>query len=242
MAYNFLGLVNDVNRRLNEVELTSGNFASAKGFYLQAKDAVNAAILDINQQQFEWPFNYVEQEETLVAGTSRYVFPADARTVDMDSFRIKKNDTLDNNTVKLQVLTYEDYLDRFVDQEYNTDTSLRGVPEFVVRTPGLEYLVVPAPDQAYEIVYEYYRTNVELINATDVPIIPEIYRYVIIDGAMYHAYMFRSNEQAATIAKEKFKEGVKNMRTILMNRYEYARSTMIVRNGRSSYVYRIKNA
>lgn len=242
MAYNFLGLVNDVNRRLNEVELTSANFSTAKGFYLQAKDAVNSAILDINQQQFEWPFNYVEQEESLVAGTSRYAFPLDARTVDMDSFRIKKNDTLDNDTIKLKVMMYEEYLERFVDQEYNTDTSLRGTPEYVVRTPGLEFVVVPAPDQAYELVYEYYRVSVELINATDVPLIPEIYRHVIVDGAMYHAYMFRSNEQAAAIAKEKFKEGVKNMRTILMNRYEYMRSTMIARSGRSSYVYRINNA
>lgn len=242
MAYNFIGLVNDVNRRLNEVELTSSNFASAKGFYSQAKDAVNAAILDINQQQFEWPFNYVEQEETLVAGTTRYAFPSDARTIDIDSFRIKKNDTLDNDTVKLKVLTYEEYLERFVDQEYNSDTSLRDVPQYVFRTPSLEFGVSPAPDQAYELIYEYYSVNVELQNATDVPNIPEIYRHVIVEGAMYHAYMFRSNEQAAVIAKEKFERGIKNMRTILINRYEYVKSNMIVRNPMSSYVYRVKNA
>ena len=29
MAYDFLGLTNDVNRRLNEVELTSSTFSSA---------------------------------------------------------------------------------------------------------------------------------------------------------------------------------------------------------------------
>ena len=44
MAYDFLGLVNAVNRRLNEVELSSANFATATGFYSQAKDAVNASI------------------------------------------------------------------------------------------------------------------------------------------------------------------------------------------------------
>jgi hypothetical protein len=92
------------------------------------------------------------------------------------------------------------------------------------------------------LVYEYYATSVELQNATDVPSIPEIYRHVIIEGAMYHAYMFRSNEQAATIAKDKFEKGIKNMRTILMNRYEYVRSGMLVRSQRSSYVYRIDNA
>lgn len=242
MAYNFIGLVNDVNRRLNEVELTSSNFASSRGFYSQAKDAVNAAILDINQQQFEWPFTYVEHEETLVAGTTRYAFPSDARTVDIDSFRIKKNDTLDNNTVKLKVLTYEEYLERFVDQEYNTDTSLLDVPQYVFRTPSFEFGVSPAPDQAYELIYEYYSINVELQNATDVPNIPEIYRHVIIEGAMYHAYMFRSNEQAAVIAKEKFERGIKNMRTILINRYEYVKSNMIVRDSLSSYMYRVKNA
>ena len=42
MAYDYIGLVNDVNRRLNEVELTSTNFATATGEYSMIKDAVNA--------------------------------------------------------------------------------------------------------------------------------------------------------------------------------------------------------
>jgi hypothetical protein len=37
MAYDYLGLVNDVNRRLNEVELTSSNFATATGEYSMIK-------------------------------------------------------------------------------------------------------------------------------------------------------------------------------------------------------------
>lgn len=61
MSYNFLGLVNDVNRRLNEVELTTSNFANAVGYYAQAKDAVNSAIRHVNFDQFEWPFNHVTQ-------------------------------------------------------------------------------------------------------------------------------------------------------------------------------------
>lgn len=239
MAYNYLGLVNDVNGRLNEVILTSGNFADAKGFYSQAKEAVNSAIQDINQQQFEWPFNYVEEEEALTAGITRYGFPTHAKTLDMDTFRIKSNTTLGTSTEKLKVLNYEEYLERYVDQEYSSDTSLRGVPRFVFRSPGLEFGVVPAPDQAYTIVYEYYRTTVPLINHDDVPTIPEIYRHIIVEGAMYYAYMFRSNEQAASIAKRKFEEGVKSMRTILINRYEYVRSTAINRTSRISYSYRI---
>lgn len=241
MSYNFLGLVNEVNRRLNEVELTSVNFPTAVGFYSQCKDAVNSAIMDIQQQQFEWPFNFVSQEEALSVGVTRYAFPIDARTIDMDSFRIKFDETLDSDTIKLKVISYDEYLEKFVDQEYNTDTSLQGPPQYVFRAPGMEFGVVPAPDKAYEIVYEYYRTNVSLINATDVPAIPEVYRHVIVEGAMYYAYMFRSNEQAAVLAKAKFEQGIKNMRTILINRYEYVRSTALNRPQRGNYVFRIKN-
>ena len=42
MAYDYLGLINDVNRRLNEVELTTSNFATATGEYGMIKDAVKA--------------------------------------------------------------------------------------------------------------------------------------------------------------------------------------------------------
>jgi len=239
MAYNFLGLVNDVNRRLNEVQLTSSNFANAVGFYGQAKDAVNAAIQDINQAQFEWTWNHVTQEETLTDGVTRYAFPADAKVIDFDSFRIKRSDTFNNQTIKLKVISYEEYLEKFVDQEYNDDTSLLDIPAYVFRAPGLEFGIVPAPKEDYELVYEYYRNTVDLENATDVPAIPEMYRNILIEGAMYYAYMFRGNEQSAAIAKTKFDQGIKSMRIMLINRYEYVRSTALQQNKRYTAGFRV---
>jgi len=227
MAYNFLGLVNEVNRRFNEVELSSSNFTNAKGFYSTAKDSVNASIRDINQTHYEWPFNHVTEEETLSSGVSRYDIPTDASTVDYDSFRIKENTTFGNETVKLQPITYEDYLHRYVDQEYTSETDRLSVPKYVVQAPSQEFIVVPSPDNAYELVYEYYRISVDMENATDVPYIPERFKHIIVDGAMYHAYMFRSNEQSASMAKAKFEEGIKRMRTMLINRYIYMTSTFI---------------
>jgi hypothetical protein len=239
MAYDFLGLVNDVNRRLNEVELTSSNFSAAKGFYSQAKDAVNAALQDIDQQQFEWPFNHDSQEVLLVAGTTRYAFETDMKSPDMESFRLKWSDTLNIATTKLQFITYDEYLKRYVDQEYNTDTSIRGKPIYVFRAPNLYFGVSPAPDAAYTLVYDYYKANVALSAYSDAPSVPEAYRHVIIDGAMYYSYLFRGNTQDAIVAKEKFKEGVKNMRTILINRNDSISSTMINKSEITSYVYRI---
>ena len=227
MAYNFLGLVNDINRRLNEVELTSSNFANAKGFYSTAKDAVNSAIRHINHEEFYWPWNHVEEEDTLTAGTTRYGYPYDAKTIDMDSFRIKRDDSLSIGTVKLKNLNYKEYLDKYVDYEYNSSASMQKVPSFVVRAPSQEFLLVPTPDKAYELVYEYYRNPVELELFDDVPSVPVEFKHIIVDGAMFYAYQFRSDTQAAQISQAKFETGIKYMRSLYINHYDYVRSTMI---------------
>ena len=227
MAYNFLGLVNDINRRLNEVELTSSNFANAKGFYSTAKDAVNSAIRHINHEEFYWPWNHVEEEDTLTAGTTRYGYPYDAKTIDMDSFRIKRDDSLNIGTVKLKNLNYKEYLDKYIDYEYNSSASMQTVPSFVVRAPSQEFLLVPTPDKAYELVYEYYRNPVELELFDDVPSIPIEFKHIIVDGAMFYAYQFRSDTQAAQISQAKFETGIKYMRSLYINQYDYVRSTMI---------------
>lgn len=228
MAYNYLELVNNVCRKLNDVELTSDNFADAKGFYSHIKDAVNSSIRDINQTHYQWPFNHVLQEEFLSEGVSRYAYPSDASTIDFDSFRIKEDVALGNDTQRLSVITYDTYLQQYVDQEYTEDESKRGLPMHVAQSPSYEYVVTPAPDQDYEIVYEYYRIPVDLNLYSDVPSIPERFKHIIVDGAMYYAYMFRGNEQSASMSKSKFEEGLKRMRIILINRYEYVTSTMLV--------------
>jgi len=239
MAYDFLGLSNDVNRRLNEVELTSSNFSSVTGAYSAVKDSINSSIRYINQHEQQWPFNHVEQEDTLTAGEVRYGYPTDVKTVDFNSFRIKRNSTFGNDTKKLTLIAYEEYLTKYVDYEYNTDTGIRGVPISVFRAPNQEYGVVPPPNNAYTLVYEYYRLPVDLVNATDVPSLPEQFRHVIVDGAMYYAYIFRGNTQDATLLQSKFQEGIKNMRSLYINRYNYLRSTMLSQNETYTPVLRV---
>jgi len=244
MAYDYIGLVNDVNRRLNEVELvggsgTSANFLTAKGEYGMIKDAVNSSIRFINQHEYEWPFNHVTEEETLTGGITRYAYPSDAKTIDFDSFRIKRNATLGNDTKKLRIMSYEEYLEGYVDAEYNTSTALRGLPDYVFRTPNSEFGFTRTPDKAYEVVYEYYRLPVDLINDTDVPTIPEQFRYIIVDGAMYYAYLFRGETQEAQVMQMKYLDEIKSMRSLYVNRYDYARSTVIPQNRTSVSSFRI---
>ena len=230
MAYNFLGLVNEINRRLNEVELSSSNFATATGFYNTAKDAVNSAIRHINHEEYKWPWNHVLEEDILTAGTLRYGYPSDAKVLDMDSFRIRRDSDLNVETTKLKHLNYQEYLDKYIDYEYNNSTDKRSLPRFVVRAPSQEFLVVPTPDKDYELDYEYYRNSVELELYDDVPSIPLEFKHIIVDGAMFYAYQFRGDAQASQIAQQKFQEGIKYMRSLYINRYDYVRSTIVNQN------------
>jgi hypothetical protein len=224
MAYNFLTLVNDINRRLNEVELTSANFAAATGYYSFAKDSVNNAIRHVQQEEYEWPWNHVEASEILLPGTARYSIPYDAKTVSMNTFRIKRNDSQNTSTTKLRVLDYEEYLDKYADSEYNSTSSL---PRYVARTPSRELIFYPKPDKAYEVIYEYFTSGFDLESALDVPNLPEQYRYVITDGAMYYVYQFRGDLQAAQLALQKFTQGIKQLRSLHINRTEYLRDTRV---------------
>ena len=224
MAYNYLTLVNDINRRLNEVELTQAGFASAAGYYSFAKDSVNNAIRHVQQEAYEWPWNHVEASEILLPGTSRYSIPYDAKTVNMNTFRIKRDDSQNISTIKLRVLDYEEYLDKYADSEYNSTSSL---PRYVARTPSRELVFYPKPDKAYEVIYEYYTTGFDLESASDVPNLPEQYRYVITDGAMYYVYQFRGDLQAAQLALQKFEQGIKQLRSLHINRTEYLRDTRV---------------
>ena len=78
-----------VLRRINEVELTSSEFADCRGVQALVKDAVKASIAKINQAEFEWPFNSAEHTQVLTAGQSEYrasIF----KVADYNTFRYKK--------------------------------------------------------------------------------------------------------------------------------------------------------
>jgi hypothetical protein len=234
MAYDYLGLTNEVIARMNEVALTAANFANARGFQVQCKNAVNDAINYINQREFGWPFSHVTNSETLIANTTRYTIPATAQHVDYETFRIDRNATLGTSGVTLRVIDYKEYIDRYVDQE--STSSVGGVPRFVFRTPDNNFGLYPYPDKAYVLKYEYFSKPTLLTAATDAPTVPDQYRQVIVDGATAYAYQYRGEAQQYGINFARFEEGIKHMQTILLNRADYVRSTYIPhsqRNGTS---------
>ena len=231
MSYDYLGLVNDVAGRVNETPLSTSNFASARGFYSTAKEAVNSSIRFINQEERKWPFNHITYDEVLTAGTPRYSFQVDAKEVDFNTFRIQRDGTLAVDTIPLKQINYNRYITLGgIDTEYNNDTSIRQAPKFVAQGNSQDFVVYPSPDQAYTLTYEYYSLPTDLSLNTDVPAIPQSFRHVIVDGAMYYVYFFRGDIETADRIYQKFNDGIDNMRSIYINKNVDLVDTRIMRS------------
>lgn len=228
MAYNYLDLTNEVLARFNEVPLTSTTFNNSRGFQTQCKNAVNDALNYINQREFNWPFNHATETEVLVPGNARYTIPTNAKTVDYETFRIVRDESLGAGGRPLRSMTYYEYLERYIDQEQKTDVGT--LPTHVARTLDNNFLLYPYPDKAYSLTYEYFIIPAQLSAATDSPTIPEHFRRIIADGATAYGYQYRGEANQYAINFERFEKGITQMQSLVLNRHDYVRSTVIDRS------------
>lgn len=231
MSTTYISLVNELLRRLNEVQLDTGGqgFDTVRNVQALAKDAVNSSIRLILHDGQEWPFLKTTTTQTLVAGTSTYSFPANLATVDWTTFYIKKLTAVDNEPMKLRVLTYEDYLTNYRPFDDVAPAGGLEVPRFVYQTYENKFGVTPLPNAAYEVEYVYWSFPSDLVNYNDTTVIPDRFRHVVLDGAMMFMMRHRSNEQSAAIHQGNFESGIRMMRRMLLDDPLYMRSGYIER-------------
>ena len=104
MASTYLTLVNNVLRDMNEVELTSSNFASSRGVQTTVKDYINRAISDILNSELNWPFTRAEGSVDAIAGKQLYSFASIASTlkyIDYDNVFLQPKDYITNGDFEI---------------------------------------------------------------------------------------------------------------------------------------------
>jgi hypothetical protein len=106
-----------------------------------------------------------------------------------------------------------------------------GVPSYVVRTPDNNYLLYPLPNKAYTIKFDYYTFPADLTVHGSTTSIPDRFAPVIIDGATAFVYQYRGETQQYQLNFARYEQGIKNMQTLLINKFSYLRSTFIPRTG-----------
>ena len=104
-----------------------------------------------------------------------------------------------------------------------------GVPRNIVRTPDNNYLLYPFPDKEYTLTFDFYTFPSDLSLHGDTTTVPDRFAPVIIDGASAFTYQYRGEMQQYQLNFARFEQGIKNMQSLLINKYEYVRSTVVLR-------------
>jgi len=104
-----------------------------------------------------------------------------------------------------------------------------GVPRSIIRTPDNNYLLHPYPDKAYTLVFDFYTFPSDLSAHSDTTSIPDRFAPIIVDGASAFVYQYRGEMQQYQLNFARFEQGIKNMQSLLINKFEYVRSTVVLR-------------
>ena len=227
MPSTYITLCNQVIRRLNEVEISESDFASVRGIQSVVKDSVKSAIAKINQAEYGWPFNAAEHTQVLTAGQSEYVWPDYYKISDWNSFQIQKNEALGTNYDTLRYMERDSWYESHRDEDYSAGSAGRSKPIHVFPGHGNGFGVTPSPDKAYSVRFRYFLNYSDITAFNDVTRIPTSFDTVIVDGALYHLYMFKDNLEAAQAAFIAFERGIKDLQTLYINNYEYIRDTRV---------------
>ena len=102
-----------------------------------------------------------------------------------------------------------------------------GVPQYIVRTLDNNYLLYPFPDKQYTLTFDYFTFPSDLSAHSDTTTIPDRFAPVIVDGATAYAYQYRGELNQYQLNFERFNQGIKNMQSLVINKYDYIRSTKI---------------
>lgn len=226
MAYTYLTVVNEILRTLGEETYTSGDFSTAVDVGAHVKDKVNTVIEDMYMRvEGEWPFSHGDFSQVLTAGTQQYALDATAAKVDWDSFYLDFDAALDTpNSRQLKMRTASWYRDnrKEIDKDI-TSADQRAKPIYLIRRQDDDYIVTPNPDAAYTLRYEGFIIPTELSTDTDVPDIPQQFKQAIIEGVLYHGYLFKDNFESAQLSQDRYEDTINSMRRQLIGISNYMR-------------------
>jgi hypothetical protein len=241
MATTYLQLTNELLREMNEVALTSSNFASAIGIQAHVKDCVNRAYLDIVLEEPQWPFLSVGDSGTTdpmygntyvetVANTRWYELkPAsdsildDYGSVDWDNFYLTTvgvtGESAPYTAKNLRFTTVDEWKDFYRARENADDAedANGGEPKRVIRSPdGRMFGLSPIPDKIYRVWFYAYTQPTQLSAYGDTIVFPDMYKTVLLSRARYFIHQFKENIQPAALALEEYRRGLKLMKSNLM--------------------------
>ena len=242
MATTYLEITNEVLRELNEVPLTSSNFANAKGLQAFVKDTVNKAIFDIANEEPQLPFFsaglsgatdpfYGNVTVATTAGTRWYLLKSgsssittDYASIDWDDFYLTtinvSGEAAPFVSQGLKFLNLADWKRYYRDSENSDDASTQayGEPKYVIKSPdNRKFGLSPIPDKVYNVHFYAFEKPTALSAHGDTIVLPEQYTNVITSRVRYYVWQFKESPQQAAFALDDYRKAMKSMKSNLLN-------------------------
>ena len=163
---------------------------------------------------------------TATAQTSYVYVESDGVQLDVDYVRVSRADV---TTRKIRYISYDDYLQRFKEQDDRNSSGHHGMPQYVYRKPDYSsFGLTPIPDKNdYLISYDYYTTHTDLSAHGDTMALPDRFSPLIVDRSKYYTYMLRSDPDHANLANRDYQRKLSLLKTDYASRADYMRDTRI---------------
>ena len=163
---------------------------------------------------------------TATAQTSYVYVESDGVQLDVDYVRVSRADI---TTRKLRYISYDDYLQRFKEQDDRNSSGHHGMPQYVYRKPDYSsFGLTPIPDKNdYLINYDYFTTHTDLSAHGDTMVLPDRFSPLIVDRSKYYVYMLRSDPDHANLSNRDYQRKLNLLKTDYASRADYMRDTRI---------------
>ena len=192
LAYQLSDLIPEVQRRENDTSFSSTEILN----YLN--DSQREIV-----SRHTFPFMEKVVDGPLTIGEATYDVQAD-HDVTLDAYIIDPNDT--TQSWGLTFIPSDEFFTRYP----NPDVQDNNQP--TCWTLFAENITFNCPpDKAYTFRQRYYKIAEALVDSTDVPVIPERFKEVLIRGALSRVEERRDNFDFAAIHKNEFEQQLADM-------------------------------
>lgn len=157
---------------------------------------INRALHSL-EQEAEWPWLEMQETINVVAGTTSYTPGASGGNW------LRTRWLEDQNGKNMEWFSHVELDDRY-------SNSSTGQPK-TFSVYGDQINIRPIPDGSYTLTHFYQRSEADLVNDTDTPVIPATYHTLIVDYASYLAFRASRETERANEALQAYKDSVKQM-------------------------------
>ena len=225
-AYQAISTVVNKNYKL-QVRVLSPN-SSTSGLIVRVGTSAGGTQ-NLNTRQAVTNFRegaILDTTFTATAQTSYVYVESDSVQLDVDYIRVSRADV---TTRKIRYISYDDYLQRFKEQDDRNSSGHHGMPQYVYRKPDYSsFGLTPIPDKNdYLISYDYYTTHTDLSAHGDNMALPDRFSPLIVDRSKYYVYMLRSDPDHANLSNRDYQRKLNLLKTDYASRADYMRDTRI---------------